>query len=160
MEMRIMFRRRPASLLLALTLATVAIGCARSLDDLPREPVAGTVTMDGQPLPEAVIQFSAAGDAAKNATPGANTEVKDGKFSIPREEGLVPGTYKVSVSHAVLKEVQPKGKGKAQVNTSIPNRNKQLGPEQIPAKYNTQTELKADIKPGSSRDLKFELQSK
>ena len=153
-----MFLRRPACSLVALTLASVTIGCARRLDDLPREPVAGTVTIDGRPLPEAVIQFSAAGEAAKGPTLGANTEIKDGQFSIPREEGLVPGTYKVSVSHAVLKEVPPKGKG--QVKTSIPNRNKKLGPEQIPARYNTQTELKAEIKPGSSRDLKFELQTK
>ena len=153
-----MIARRASRYALAPILTLAMIGCSKRYDDLPREPVAGTVTMDGLPLPEAVIQFSAAGEAAKSPTPGANTEIKEGQFSIPREEGLVPGTYKVSVSHAVLKEVQPKGKG--QVNTSIPNRHKQLGPEQIPARYNSQTELKAEIKPGSSRDLKFELQSK
>ncbi len=73
-----------------------------------------------------------------------------------REEGPVPGTYKVSISHADLKEVRAKGK----VNASIPSRTKKIGPEQIPARYNSKTELTREIKPGGAMDLEFKLQSK
>jgi hypothetical protein len=151
-----MIQGRSTHLVLVAVLGLAAAGCSRSRDDLPREPVAGSVTMDGQPLPEAVIQFSPVGDPAKGPTVGANAEIKDGRFSIPREDGLVPGPYKVSISHAELKDVQAKGK----VNTSIPSRTKKIGPERIPPRYNANTELKAEIKPGGASDLKYDLQSK
>jgi hypothetical protein len=145
---------------LALILALAAIGCSRSRDDLPREPVAGTVTMDGKPLPEGTIQFYPTGDASKTALVGENAEIKEGGFSIPREDGLIPGTYKVSISHAELKEAKPKVKTPPLTNTSIPSRTKELGPELIPARYNTKSELKAEIPRGGTKDLKFGLQSK
>jgi hypothetical protein len=146
-----MIARRCAYSSLALALGLMTFGCSRSKDDLPREPVAGTVTMDGQPLPEAVIQFYPTGDAK---TTGANAQIKDGQFSIPREDGLVPGTYKVSISHAELQAALFKGK------KSDSPRSKRLGPELIPARYNSKSELTAEIKPGGTEDLKFELTSK
>lgn len=146
-----MIAPRPARSSLALILALTLIGCSRSKDDLPREPVAGTVTMDGQPLPEAVIQFYPTGDAT---TTGANAQVKNGEFSIPREDGLVPGNYKVSISHAELQATTFKGK-----KVDSP-RSKRLGPELIPAEYNTKSTLTAEIKRGGTRDLKYDLTSK
>jgi hypothetical protein len=151
-----MIARRATRSVLAPILILATFGCLKRYDDLPREPVAGTVTMDGQTLPEASIQFSPTGDT--KAT-GANTQVKDGQFSIPREDGLVPGTYKVSISHAELVEVADKGKIKAPPS-SIPSRTKRIGPEMIPARYNTKSELTAEIKPGGTRDLKYDLKSK
>jgi hypothetical protein len=146
-----MIARRPASSALALILALTTIGCSGGRDNLPREPVAGTVTMDGQPLPEAVIQFYPTGDAKST---GANAQVKAGQFSIPREDGLVPGSYKVSISHAELEAALYKGK-----KDDSP-RSKKLGPELIPARYNSKSELTAEIKAGGTRDLKYELSSK
>jgi hypothetical protein len=157
-----MIARRLSGSLFALASTLAAVGCSRGLDDLPREPVAGTVTMDGLPLSEAVIQFYPTGDASNGPTAGANAEIKDGQFTIPREDGPVPGKYKVSISHAELKDYKPKARGRAkvEVNTSIPNRIKKIGPELIPARYNAQSELAAEIKPGGVSDLKFELKSK
>ena len=37
---------------------STAAGCSQSSDELPREPVSGTVTLDGQPLASGTIQFS------------------------------------------------------------------------------------------------------
>jgi hypothetical protein len=153
-------RRSTYHLLLGLVLGIATTGCAGSGDDLPRQPVSGTVTMDGQPLPEGVIQFSPTRDTTKGPVVGANAEIKDGQFSIPREEGLVSGSYKVSISHAELKEAKAKGKTSTNVDTKIPSRTKEIGPELIPARYNTESELKTEIKPGGGRDLKFDLKSK
>jgi hypothetical protein len=110
--------------------------------------------MDGQPLPKAVIQFYPEGEASANSA-GANGEIKDGKFSIPREAGPVPGSYRVSISHAELLTADPTGKSK-----NVPDRSKKLGPEQIPARYNTKTELRREIKSGGAPDLEFKLESK
>ena len=159
-----MISHRPMRFLLAPSLALAVIGCSRSRDDLPREPVAGTVTMDGKPLPEGTIQFYPTGDPSKTAVVGENAEIKEGNFSLPREDGLVPGTYKVSISHAELKEAKPKVKGKIKTppptSLTIPSRTKELGPEQIPARYNSKSELKAEIPRGGTKDLKYDLQSK
>jgi hypothetical protein len=144
-----MIAPRPARASLALILTM--IGCSRSKDDLPRQPVAGTVTMNGQPLPEGVIQFYPTGNAK---TTGANATIKDGQFSIPREDGLVPGSYKVSISHAELQAALFKGK-----KDDSP-RSKKLGPELIPAEYNAKSTLTAEVKPGGTRDLKYELNSR
>lgn len=149
--------RRAAYSLLSLALTIGPVGCSHKLDDRPRVAVAGTVTMDGQPLPEAVITFSPAGTASNDAT-AVTWEINDGAFSIPREDGPVPGSYKVSISHAEMKGVEAKGKGRNKKVTL--ERSKVIGPEKIPARYNTATELKADIPSGGVSNLKYELQSK
>jgi hypothetical protein len=137
--------------LLALALGLVPIGCSSSKDSLPREAVSGDVTLDGQPLPKAAIQFTPTGEMKATS---AVAEVDGGKFSISRAEGLVPGTYRVSISHAEVIEVKPK-KGEGALSKTT-----RLGKELIPAMYNTQSKLTAEIRPGGAKDLKFELQSK
>ncbi len=154
-----MIARRAARYALAPILILAMLGCSSNPDELPRVPVEGTVTMDGKPLPAGVIQFSPAGEVTATSAP-ANGEIKDGKFSIPRQAGPVPGTYKVTISHAELKSAAAVAKGRARKTVS--ERSLVLGPEQIPARYSSlaSTELKAEIKPGGARDLKFDLQSK
>ena len=142
---------RSSSFLLGAVVGLVVTGCSKSRDDLPREPVAGTVTMDDQPLPEARIQFYPIGDAAKSDAVGANAEVKDGQFAIPREDGLVPGRYRVKISRAEMKEAKDR-KGA--------DGRKKMGPELIPARYNSKSDLEAEIKPGGAEPLKLELRSK
>ncbi len=137
--------------LLALSLGLAPIGCSGSKDNLPREAVSGDVTLDGQPLPEGAIQFSPTGESKLTA---AVVPIKDGKFSISPAEGLVTGNYRVSISHAEVIEVNPK-KGQGALTKTT-----RLGKELIPSRYNTQSELKAEIKPGGVKDLKFELKSK
>jgi hypothetical protein len=145
--------RRLAPSVLALSPIVALIGCSQSIDDRPREPVAGIVTMDGLRLPDGWILFSPMAEASEKST-SATAEIKDGSFSIPREQGLVPGHYKISVSRAEMKEHTGKAKKK------MPERSKVLGPEQIPVKYNKQTTLQREIKRGGDLDVKVELLSK
>lgn len=78
--------------LFASTLCMLAtIGCGDSSRPTAPSTVRGVVTLDGQALPEGVVNFSssATGDAAI-------AKVTDGKFVVTG--GMVPGTYKVSVT--------------------------------------------------------------
>ena len=76
-------------------LALGSSGCGESPDKLPREAVSGSVTLEGQPLVKGTIVFAPTTDKiATTATAG----IIEGKYSIPRGEGLVPGTYKVAIS--------------------------------------------------------------
>lgn len=55
--------------------------------------ISGHVTLDGEPLSEAAIQFIP-------QTPGVrktSCEVQNGQYQLPLENGLVPGKYRVDV---------------------------------------------------------------
>jgi hypothetical protein len=132
----------------------LAAGCSGAGDDLPREAVSGNVTLDGQPLANGSISFVPAGGSTSSEPTGAGGEIRSGKFSIAREGGLVPGNYNVSVyaSERGTERTKPAQAGNLKP-TELP---KQL----IAAKYNTNTELKAEIKKGGGNDLTFTLQSK
>ena len=148
-------RQRAYSLFSTVALGLVAGGCSGGAggDDKPREPVSGTVTLDSQPLPEGIILFIPAGPAGE-AVASATGKIENGAFSIPRTEGPVPGNYKVSISQMDL----PEGHVKIQLKKS-PKKTARTK-EHLPAKYNSQTILKEEIKKGGASGLKYELQSK
>jgi hypothetical protein len=135
-------------------LGLAAIGCSGGGDTLPREPVAGTVTLDGEPLEEGAILFAPAGKPEGAAT-SATGRIEKGQFAIPRDQGPVPGTYKVAISHAEEKVLKTKSDEPAPARKRV-----RLGKELIPAKYNSKTELTEEIKRGGASDLKYDLRSK
>ena len=87
---------------LGLTVTVLALclpGCGPSHK---RQALSGTVTFQGRPLQTGSIVFKT------NPTPGVQVGgalIRDGQFSVPAEQGLEPGVYKVAVS-------SPQGVGK------------------------------------------------
>jgi hypothetical protein len=136
----------------ALLLWALALGgCSNDpwnpVDTLPRVPVAGTVTLDGTPLAQGMIQFNPAPET--NGTTVA-AEITGGKYAIAKAQGPVPGKHKVVVSShppARLKPGEP------------PGGTPKLTPETIPAKYNTQSTLETEVPAGGSQTLDFALKS-
>src|SRR5262245_40146159 len=78
-------------------LAVTCRGCSRE-GDLPRQAVTGTVTLDWKPLASRMIRFEPSGPT-KAAEMWA--EVRDGRYSIPRDKGLVPGAYRATIDTAL-----------------------------------------------------------
>lgn len=123
--------------------------------------IRGTVTLDGQPLPEARVTFEPASDIqlpSKFATTDAA-----GKFEIPLDEDtgatLPPGQYKVTVSKVVVREgakVSPEMEGDMEQLKAMG-----MVRETVPARYTrtAETPLSAEIK-SEPNDLKLELTSK
>jgi hypothetical protein len=150
--MIVSLKGRSSSALFVCAALGLAVGCTGSGDDLPREAVSGTVTLDNQPLANGSISFMPP-VAGGTATSGGST-ITNGKFSFPRETGLVPGSYNVAIyaSQQSAERTKP-----AQVGGG---KRSELAKELIPAKYNSQTELKSEIKKGGGNDLTFTLQSK
>ena len=127
----------------------VAPGCSGPGDDLPREAVWGTVTVDGKPLASGAIRFT----PVEGGTTSGGSPITDGKYSISREQGLVPGSYKVAVNSASTKteSTKPAEPGRP-VRSERPK-------ETLPMKYNAKSILSAEVKKGGSNSFTFELQS-
>lgn len=72
-------------------------GCAPE-EGLVRYTVSGTVTMpDGKPAPAGDISFEPDG-AGGNQGPGSTTQIKDGKFALTKDQGIVGGKYVVIIT--------------------------------------------------------------
>jgi hypothetical protein len=134
---------------LVLILSLLGSGCGEG-DELPREAVSGTVTLDGKPLEKGTIQFTPAAQGSQGAAVQGGGMIESGKYSIPRDRGLVPGGYQVAIFSG--------GSGKPAIG---PNGPVTGGPspakETIPAKYNAQSKLKAEVKKGGPNDFPFDL---
>ena len=106
--------------------------------------VSGTVKYKGAPLPNGAITFIPDGGAGSMG--GAT--IKDGAFEMPAATGLLAGKYKVAVSQPDPKGAAPDG--------DAPGASRDAK-ELIPAKYNAQTELGAEVKPEGPNEFPFDL---
>lgn len=113
-------------------------GCSSSSgESLPELGlVTGTITLDNQPLSEAMVTFQPTSGGAMSS--GATDE--SGTYEIffnTETPGAVIGSHKVSIS-------KPDG---------------EAGPDLVPMKYNFQTTLTAEVSAGENVQ-NFELESK
>jgi hypothetical protein len=129
------------------SLALLAAGCGGGAGDgLPRQPVAGTVTIDGQPIASGLITFR-----PKNGPePVATAVIEDGEFSLARHEGPVPGPHAVSVWAR-------EATGRKVPDPYDPENLVDEVKDIVPPRYNLSTELSAEIAEGKN-SLEFPLQ--
>jgi hypothetical protein len=139
-----LYWRLIAALVIAFSLALLA-GCGSSAPK--RYKVSGTVKYKDSPIPLGTITFLTedAGAAAGGA------EIKSGAYEIPAGSGLAAGKYKVSVSFP-----DPKGAAPAPKEGEAPGVSREVK-EFLPAKYNRETELRAEVKAGEPNEISFDL---
>lgn len=119
------------SLALCCCLPLLLTGCGTG-----REPVTGTVTLDGQPLPSGEIRFLAM-DGTEGSQTGANIE--NGKFEMDDQMGLWPGRYRVEIT----------AKRPSETNIAERGEEPEYLPEQyLPARYNVNSELEIELSDG------------
>lgn len=107
--------------------------------------VEGRVTLDGEPLANAAIVF-----IPEDGRPAGATTDKDGHYVLNFTEGrsgAIPGKNLVRVTTV-------RDAGETEDGTPIP-----ASPERIPMKYNAQSELSFDVKPGEKNVANFDLKS-
>ncbi|MEM9353116.1 MAG: hypothetical protein AAGA92_08890, partial [Planctomycetota bacterium] len=68
------------------------VGLAGCRDPTGRQQVTGTVTLDGDPLPEGRISLRPLATG-----PSAGGKIVEGQFEIDRTKGPLPGAYTVSI---------------------------------------------------------------
>ena len=121
----------------------LALGCG----DSNHAPVSGTVTRDGKPLANVVVIFQPAGDGPLNPGMGSTGRTNDkGEYALKvvgGGAGAVVGKHRVEI----LPTVAGDDDRRASLNTKIP------------ARYNSKTQLKFEVRPGPNT-ANFELASK
>lgn len=129
--------------LCAILLSTL-FGCGRS----ERMSVEGTVTLDGQPLEKGSIQLSPL-PGTNGPTSGA--DIVAGKFVIRSSGGPFAGSFRVQITAG-----GPTGR-----RVLDPRSNSMIDEygQILPARYNSQSELQAEVKAGDSNRLEFALAS-
>ena len=117
-------------------------GCGSNEKSLNRAAVSGDMTFNGQPLTNALIAFVPQGPVKGPRATGA---VTDGKFSLAEKDGPLVGKMRVEITSA-LEEDEPRD-GKV----------KPYAPERIPAQYNVNSTLSADVKAEGPNTFRFDL---
>src|SRR4051812_34682504 len=115
--------------------AVLAAGCGGPAG----VPVSGTVSWDGKPMPDGKILF----EDEDPKTPPASGDVKGGKYSLR----VPPGKKKVRITAS--REV-PGGKVDP-VMGGVPRQS------YVPARYNSDTTLSADVKAAGNNQFDFPL---
>lgn len=115
-------------------------------------PVSGLVTLDGEPLPGAVVGFepiAQEGDLEAGYGSYAKTD-EQGRYalrSLRKEDGALVGMHRVSVS-TVVGEEGPNGEMLG------------LTKERVPSRYNNDTQLVIEVPAGGTDQANLELESK
>jgi hypothetical protein len=98
-------------------------------------PVSGTVTFEGKPLPEGDIIFT---DLEGKVAPDAG-KIRDGSYSV----AVKPGKKKVEIRASKPIALPPGKKG--------PMGEGEMWVDYIPARYNTKSELAAEVSSASTK---------
>lgn len=122
-------------------LAVFAVGC--NPEKLPGlGAVSGTITMDGQPVPDATVIFDG---AQPGETISQGKSDASGKYELYYSRGHKGATIGEHLVH--ISTYDETGEDNSQIHK-----------ETIPARYNAKSELKATVKRGSNK-VDFELKS-
>ena len=124
-----------------MSLAMLA-GCDRSGPELA--PVSGRVTLDGQPISGARLTFQPEG----RGSPSSGSTDRDGRYELGYKRGVKGAMIG---SHLVRIQLDTEASG--------PNGTTNQRPKSLPARYNTKSELRREIKPDENNVFDFELSS-
>ena len=128
-------------------------GCGGVSDQPELGQVTGTITLDGKPLSGVAVVFQ-----PESGRPARGMTDAEGKYEltyIRQTKGTKVGPNRVEIAPSEDGEIEESADSDEE-NKSAPARSKS-GKPAIPARYNVQSELKVDVKPGENTfDFKLE----
>ncbi|WP_437200783.1 hypothetical protein [Planctomicrobium sp. SH664] len=131
-------------------------GCGRG-GTVEVAKVSGQVTLDGKPIPKAIVQFSPVSGRSSYAETDA-----DGRYQLTytaRQPGALLGQHRVRITTAGEVEVKPGEtyQGKVVQGESVQSF---FTPEILPKRYNADSTLTANVEPVKENVIDFHLTSK
>lgn len=129
--------------------AFIAVAGCGSDNSVELTAVRGTVTLNGQPVEAGQITFTPTGG---NSSGAAAAPIKNGEYSLSVNEGPMVGTHTVSITAS-----RSTGKKIPAAMPAPPGTMIEIMEESVPAKYNAQTELTAELVSGkNTKDFALE----
>jgi len=123
-------------------------GCGS--DPLGRQPIAGSVSLDGAPLEKGTVNFH----PVDSATTSSGGPIAGGKYSLERQKGLAAGKYRVTIN-------APKpGTGGKVADPAMPGDEVPPPVELIPPQWNTNSAQFVEVKDSGKNEFNFEVKSK
>jgi hypothetical protein len=130
-----------------LPLLSLIVGCGRSGPDL--QAVNGLVTVNQRPLEAGRILFRPLDGTVGKAT---SAGIAQGEFTVTRQDGLVPGEYRVEIEAALDLGFE------FDDDVAFAKRGgKPLPPNPVPPKFNRQSTLTASVAGGEANVFEFDL---
>jgi len=144
-----MSKTKSAGLCFILAIGSLlAAGCGGSGEKLA--PVEGTITLDGEPLANAKVEFELSAESPSY-----------GKMSGSPAYGRTDAKGRYKLKYTPEKDGAPVGKHVVRIttrDTTIDAEGNEVQvPERLPPKYNLDSELTAEVKPGSN-NIPFALE--
>jgi hypothetical protein len=132
------------ALLGGVVLAALA-GCGG--DPQNRQAITGEVTLKGQPVEDGIITFA----PLDGQQTGEGAQIVNGKYRIPREKGLSPGKYRVSI-------VAGNGlSGAGDASPDSPNAGQRQPRERVPPEYNRDSKQVKEVTGGGPNTFDFHI---
>ena len=143
---------------IALLLSAALSGCGGG-SDLVLGEVEGVVTLDGKPLPNAVVTFAPKGGGPA----GVGKTNAEGEYQLMTagQPGAVPGEHTVSIICVPEPAPVEAASSHDQADGGISTASEDYEPPEVtevPARYNTETELTEEVKSGGNT-INFDLKS-
>jgi hypothetical protein len=113
--------------------------------------VSGNVSLDGSPLKEGSIRFTLTGS---EKVVSAEPSIEDGRYTIPQDKGLPPGTYHVMIS--AIDENSPM----VTIRDAAGNPLTTVPADRIPAEYNTESQKTVEVTSDGENQFNFDIVSK
>jgi hypothetical protein len=130
-----LLHHRRTAYYVALFATLLCLGCGQRAEN--RATIGGEVRLDGKPLEHGLIQFLPMAGVEGSITSG---EIVQGRYKIPAKTGPAVGWNRVEITAA--------GKGGGMF--SHPNPKPGASAETVAPRYNSQSTLKFEVKPGEN----------
>jgi hypothetical protein len=129
-------------------LAVLALGALSGCGDSPsRQEIAGEVTLKGVPVDDGVIQFA----PLDGQGTGDGSRIVKGKYRIPKEKGLSPGKYRVSIYAGDGRS------GAGNASPDSPYAGQRPGQERVPPEYNEKSDVVKEVTKAGPNQFDFNI---
>jgi hypothetical protein len=127
----------------AIALATLT-GCGEQQN---RHELSGEVKLKGQPVEDGSIYFT----PVEGQHTGDGAQIVAGKYRIPRDKGLSPGKYKVTIYAGDGRS------GAGDASPDSPYAGSKPGQERIPPAYNEKSNVVREVTRGGPNKFDFDI---
>ena len=140
--------RRIAYLVCGMVLGGITLGMVSGCGDArQRQEITGRVTLKGKPIEDGIINFA----PLDGQETGDGAQIIKGEYRIPKQKGLSPGRYRVSI---IAGNGLP---GEGDASPDSPNAGKRLPKERVPPEYNDKSKVVAEVTKGGKNEFNYDI---